>query len=131
MAIVERIAAITPLTSPLLITASIARASTDLGKAASLASAGDVSLALKGAVNGRLDVDLNTPTRGEADITVLSKLVPKLPLAKTAGTGRFCATCGNGEPISDWFVVRNVKNGVSFYTNLVTGVSQFQAPGGI
>ena len=89
MAQVERIAALTPLPSPLLITASIARATTDLGKAASLASSGDVSLALKGAVNGRLDVDLNTPTRGEADITVLSKLVPKLPLAKTAGTGRF------------------------------------------
>ena len=104
----------------------------DIKKAAKLAAAGDISLALKaGGPASRFDVDLNTPRKGTAELTVTSAALPKLPLAKSSGAGRFCATCGNGEPIDDWFVVKNVRNGVSFYTNLVTGVSQFDAPRGI
>ena len=103
----------------------------DLKKAASLASAGDINLALvSGGKTSRLDIDIDTPRKGEADIAIVGKVVPKLPLAKTAGFGRFCSTCGNGQEISDWFVVKNLKNDVSFYTNLVTGVSQFNTPPG-
>lgn len=103
----------------------------DLKKAASLAAAGDVQLALKsGGSTSRFDIDAATPRKGAAEITVVSKAIPKLPLQKSAPLGRFCATCGNGEEISNWFVVKNLKNDVSFYTNLVTGVSQFNAPPG-
>ena len=109
------------------------RVCADLAKAGKLAAAGDVSLAVqaKGGPASRFDVDLSTPRKGEAEISVVSTALPKLPLAKSAGFGRFCATCGNGQPIDDWFVVKNVKNGVSFYTNVVTGVSQFNAPPGL
>ena len=85
---------------------------------------------VSGGKTSRLDIDIDTPRKGEADIAIVGKVVPKLPLAKTAGFGRFCSTCGNGQEISDWFVVKNLKNDVSFYTNLVTGVSQFNTPPG-
>jgi len=104
----------------------------DLAKLAKSATAGDVDLVVtkEGGRSGRVDIDLATPRKGVAELKVRSDAVPKLPLAKS-GNGRFCATCGNGEALSDWFTVTNVKNGVSFYTNLVTGVSQFNAPPGI
>ena len=67
-------------------------------------------------------------------MTVKSPLIPNLPIgdAKAGGVdkSRFCAECGNGQPLSDWFVVTNAKNELSFYTNVRTGVSQFNPPPG-
>ena len=51
-----------------------------------------------------------------------------LPLQKTDGLGRFCFKCGNGNPTSDWFVARNLGDGIEFYGNVKTGVSQFELP---
>lgn len=104
----------------------------DLPKAAKLAAAGDASLSVDapGLLSGRVDLDVLTPRKGEADVTVTSSLIPQLPLRKSAGTGRFCIDCGNGDELSEWFVARNLKNGVSFYVNTRTGASQFQVPNG-
>lgn len=104
----------------------------DLIKAGKLAVGGDAGVAfdVPGLVGGRLDVDLVTPRKGEADIAVTSSLLPKLPLQKTKGLGRFCFECGNGGQQSDWFVARNLGNGIQFYGNAKTGVSQFEVPKG-
>merc|ERR1719424_378018 len=95
----------------------------DLVKAGKLAAGGDagVSLTVPGLVSGRIDLDLSSPRKGEADIAVTSSLVPKLPLQKTSGLGRFCFECGNGGEQSEWFVARNLGNGVQFYGNAKTG----------
>jgi len=102
----------------------------DLVKAGKLAAGGDagVSLTVPGLVSGRIDLDVSSPRKGEADIAVTSSLVPKLPLQKTSGLGRFCFECGNGGEQSEWFVARNLGNGVQFYGNAKTGVSTFAAP---
>lgn len=102
----------------------------DLVKAGKLAAGGDagVSLNVPGLVSGRIDLDVSSPRKGEADIAVTSSLVPKLPLQKTSGLGRFCFECGNGGEQSEWFVARNLGNGVQFYGNAKTGVSTFAAP---
>ena len=104
----------------------------NLPAAAKLAAGGDASLSIDapGLLKGRIDLDVNTPRNGEADVAVTSSLIPKLPLAKSAGTGRFCIDCGNGNEMSEWFVARNLNNGVSFYLNSKTGESQFNAPRG-
>ena len=54
--------------------------------------------------------------------------LPQLPLQKSAGLGRFCFKCGNGNPPSDWFVARNLGDGIEFYGNAKTGQSQFELP---
>jgi len=104
----------------------------DLIKAGKLAASGSAGVALDapGLASGKFDLDIATPRKGEADVTVTSKLIPKLPLPKTKGLGRFCYECGNGEPDSDWFVARNLGSGVQFYGNAKTGVSQFEVPEG-
>ena len=105
----------------------------DLSKAAKLAAGGGAGVVLDvpGLVSGRVDLGLSQPSSGETDITITSPLIPKLPLQSSKGFGRFCYDCGNGEDLSEWFVVRNLKNGVSFYTNARTETSQFNAPGGL
>jgi hypothetical protein len=105
---------------------------TDLVKAGKKAAGGDVGLAvdLPGFASGRLDVDVSTPRDGEADVVVTSPLFKRLPIQKTKGLGRFCFDCGTGAPESEWFVARNLGNGVQFYGNAKTGVSQFEAPKG-
>lgn len=102
----------------------------DLLKAGKRAAGGDVGLAIDfpGLASGRLDVDVSTPRKGEAEVVVTSPLIPKLPIQKTKGLGRFCFDCGTGAPESDWFVARNLGNGVQFYGNAKTGKSQFEAP---
>lgn len=102
----------------------------DLVKAGKLAAGGIAGAAVDapGLAAGRFDLDVSTPRAGEADVVVNSKLIPQLPIAKTAGLGRFCYDCGDGNPPSDWFVARNLGNGVQFYGNAKTGVSQFEAP---
>ena len=82
----------------------------DLVKVGKLAAGGDVSVALDvpGIVAGRFAVDVETPRAGEADVVVTSKTIPKLPLQKTKGLGRFCFDCGDGGEPSDWFVSRNL-----------------------
>ena len=45
-------------------------------------------------------------------MVITSKSLPKLPLQKTKGLGRFCFNCGNGNPPSDWFFARNLGDGV-------------------
>lgn len=102
----------------------------NLFKAASLASGGaaGIELDVPGLISGRIDVDIETPRSGEADVVLTSGLIPQLPLSRGGGQGRFCYTCGNGEELGDWVVARNLKNGVSFYSNVKTGKSQFQAP---
>ena len=104
----------------------------DLVKASKLAVGGDAGLVLDvpGIASGRFDLDLDTPRKGEADIVVTSKTIPKLPVQKTGGFGRTCYDCGNGEALSDWYVARNLGNGVTFYGNVKTGVSQFEVPKG-
>ena len=104
----------------------------DLVKAGKLAAGGvgGVALDAPGVASGRLDIDVTTPRNGEADVVVTSKLIPKLPLQKTKGLGRFCFECGNGEQDSDWFVARNMGSGVQFYGNAKTGKSQFEVPKG-
>ena len=104
----------------------------DLIKAGKLAAGGVGGLALDvpGLASGRFDLDVTTPVKGEADVAVSSKLIPKLPLQKTKGLGRFCFECGNGNPDSEWFIARNLGSGVQFYGNARTGVSQFEAPKG-
>jgi len=106
---------------------------TDLVNAAKLAVGGDAGLAydVPGLGNGRLDVDLSTPRKGEADLALTSSAIPKLPLQKSKGLGRFCFECGTpGGQQSDWFVARNLGNGIQFYGNAKTGVSQFDVPKG-
>ena len=105
---------------------------TNLVKAGKLAVGGDagVIVDIPGITSGRFELDLVTPRNGEADVVVTSKNIPKLPLQKTNGLGRFCFECGNGNEQSDWFVARNLGNGVQFYGNAKTGVSQFEVPKG-
>jgi hypothetical protein len=104
----------------------------DLIKAAKLAAGGDAGLTLDapGLVSGRLTLDLDTPRKGEADVVVTSDLIPKLPLQKTKGLGRFGFELGDGNAPSEWFVTRNLGNGVQFYSNPTTGASQFNVPKG-
>ena len=104
----------------------------DISKAAKLAAGGGAGVVLDvpGLLAGRVDVGVTQPSSGETDITLTSSLTPKLPLQSGKGFGRFCYDCGNGEDLSEWFVVRNLKNGVSFYTNVRTETSQFNAPRG-
>jgi hypothetical protein len=115
----------------------------DLIKAGKLALGGSAGAALDvpGLVSERFDLDLQTPGAGEAGITVTSKqgkadialtskLIPNLPIPKSKGLGRFCSDCGNGKPESDWYITRNLGNGVQFYSNPKTGVAQFQPPPG-
>ena len=104
--------------------------------AANAAKSGKAGVVLDapGLGSGRLDLGIAIPKAGEADVTVKSPLIPNLPIgdAKSGGVdkSRFCAECGNGQPLSDWFVVTNTKNELSFYTNVRTGVSQFNPPPG-
>ena len=51
----------------------------------SAAARGDVSVALDvpGIIAGRVEVDVETPRAGEADVVVTSKTIPKLPHTKT------------------------------------------------
>ena len=108
----------------------------DLIGAANAAKSGKAGVVLDapGLGSGRLDLGIAIPKAGEADVTVKSPLIPNLPIgdAKSGGVdkSRFCAECGNGQPLSDWFVVTNAKNELSFYTNVRTGVSQFNPPPG-
>ena len=108
----------------------------DLIGAANAAKSGKAGVVLDapGLGSGRLDLGIAIPKAGEADVTVKSPLIPNLPIgdAKAGGVdkSRFCAECGNGQPLSDWFVVTNTKNELSFYTNVRTGVSQFNPPPG-
>ena len=108
----------------------------DLIGAANAAKSGKAGVVLDapGLGSGRLDLGIAIPKAGEADVTVKSPLIPNLPIgdAKAGGVdkSRFCAECGNGQPLSDWFVVTNAKNELSFYTNVRTGVSQFNPPPG-
>lgn len=104
----------------------------DLVKASKLAAGGVAGLAIDapGVASGRFDLDVTTPVTGEADIAISSKLIPKLPLQKTKGLGRFCFECGNGNPDSEWFIARNLGSGVQFYGNARTGLSQFESPKG-
>jgi hypothetical protein len=108
----------------------------DLIGAANAAKSGKAGVVLDapGLGSGRLDLGIAIPKAGEADVTVKSPLIPNLPIgdAKSGGVdkSRFCAECGNGQPLSDWFVVTNTKNELSFYTNVRTGVSQFNPPPG-
>ena len=126
----------------------------DLIKAGKLAAGGDAGLTLDvpGLVATRFDLDVKTPRGGEADVTVTSSAIPKLPIAKGKGLGRACYECGNGNPQSDWcdpcvvglaipaltpaptaptrYFARNLGNGVEFYGNAKTGVSQFDVPNG-
>ena len=104
----------------------------DLVKAGKLAAAGTAGAAVDvpGLVQGSFGLDLSTPRKGEADITVTSQLIPQLPLANSKGLGRFCFECGDGNEPSDWFVARNLGNGVQFYGNAKTGQSQFEVPKG-
>lgn len=104
----------------------------DLIKAGKRAVGGDAGIALDvpGIAAGRFAVDLNTPRKGEADVVVTSNLIPKLPVQKTKGAGSFCFECGDGNEPSDWFVARNLGNGVQFYGNAKTGQSQFEVPKG-
>ena len=102
----------------------------DLIKAAKLAAGGDAGVVLDvpGFLAGRFDLELSTPRAGEADVVLTSKNIPKLPLQKTEGLGRFCYNCGNGNEQSEWYFARNLGNGVEFYGNARTGVSQFELP---
>jgi hypothetical protein len=105
----------------------------DLVKAGKLAAGGIAGAALDapGLTSGRFELAVDTPRKGEADITLTSNLIPKLPVQKTKGLGRYCFECGNGAEPSDWFVARNLGNGVTFYGNSKTGVSQFDVPKGL
>jgi len=105
----------------------------DLVKAGKLALGGDAGLVIDApglVTGGKVDIDLATPRKGEADVTVTSSLIPKLPLQKGSSSGRFCFDCGNGNEPSDWVVARNLGNGVEFYSNVKTGESQFNTPPG-
>jgi len=104
----------------------------DLVKAGKLAAGGNVGAAIDapGLASGRFEAELSTPRKGEAGVTVTSPLIPQLPLQKTKGLGRFCFECGDGNAPSDWFVARNLGNGVQFYGNAKTGKSQFDVPKG-
>lgn len=105
----------------------------DLIKAGKKAVGGNVGLAFDAGTplgGARFDVDVSTPRKGEADLAITSPAIPKLPLQKTKGLGRFCFECGDGGEQSDWFVARNLGNGIQFYGNAKTGVSQFDVPKG-
>jgi hypothetical protein len=115
----------------------------DLIGAGKLALGGSAGAALDvpGLVSERFDLDLKSPGQGEADIFVTSKpgkaeialtskRIPKLPLPKSQGLGRFCDNCGNGAPKSDWYIARNLGDGVQFYSNPTTGESRFTPPPG-
>ena len=105
---------------------------TNLLKAGKLAVGGDAGLIIDapGLISGKLDIDVATPRAGEADVTLTSPLIPKVPLQKGDGKGRFCFECGNGKAASDWVVARNLGNDVEFYANTKTGKSQFEVPPG-
>ena len=59
----------------------------DLVKAGKQAIGGDAGLVLDapGLASGQLDIDIATPRKGEADLTVTSDLIPKIPLQKGNG----------------------------------------------
>lgn len=104
----------------------------DLVKAGKLAAGGTAGAAVDvpGLITGKFGVDLSSPRKGEADLVVTSDVLPKLPLQKSSGLGRYCFDCGDGNEPSDWFVARNLGNGVQFYGNAKTGQSQFDVPKG-
>ena len=104
----------------------------NLVMAAKRAAGGDAGIALDvpGVTSGRFNLDISTPRKGEADVVITSKLIPKLPLQKTKGAGGFCFECGDGGEQSEWFVTRNLGNGIQFYSNAITGESQFELPKG-